>query len=108
MPLCDNLRELRQRMGESQREVAAAVGVSKYMIIRLENDQSRKVTSAVVARLAEHFSVSVDELLGDLPDDHVPDVNKMLRRVGRLDARDRVLLERIIRTMLEKQALRGD
>lgn len=42
------------------------------------------------------------------PDDLVPDVESMLRRDGWLDARDRVLLDRIIRLMVEMQASRSD
>ena len=109
MPLGAKLRELRERRGETQREVADAVGVSRFMIIRLERDQFKRSTSTtVIARLADHFGVSIDEMLGELPDDRVPDVESMLRRAARLDARDRVLLDRIIRLMVEMQASRSD
>ena len=102
MRLGAKLRELRERRGETQREVADAVGVSRYMIIRLERDQFKRSTSTtVIARLADYFGVSVDEMLGVSPDDHVPDVESMLRRAARLDARDRVLLDRIIRLMVD-------
>ncbi len=102
------LRELREGRGETQREVGNAIGVSRYMIIRLERGQFKRATSTVVARLADHFGVSVEEILGESPDDLVPDVESMLRRAGRLDARDRVLLDRIIRLMVEMQASRDD
>ena len=62
----------------------------------------------VVSKLADHFGVSVEEMLGESPDHLVPDVESMLRRAGRLDARDRVLLDRIIRLMVEMQASRSD
>ena len=102
------LRELREGRGETQREVGNAVGVSRYMIIRLERGNFKRSTSTVVAKPADHFGVSVEEMLGESPDDLVPDVESMLRRAGRLDARDRVLLERIIRLMVEMQASRSD
>ena len=77
------------------------------MIIRLEGDQFKRSTSTtVIARLADHFGVSVEEILGELPDDHVPDLESMLRRAGGLDARDRVLLNGMIGLMVEMQASR--
>ena len=108
MPLGEKLRELREQRGVTQLEVAGAIGVSRFMIIRLERSQFKRATSTHVAKLADYFGVSVDELLGDTPDDPVPGVNRMSRRVGRLDARDRILLDSIIRIMLEMQASRGD
>ena len=107
MRLGAKLRELRERRGETQREVADAIGVSRYMIILLERGQFKRATSTVVTRLAGYFGVSVDEILGVSPDDHVPDVESMFRRAARLDARDRVLLDRIIRLMVEMQASRS-
>ena len=107
MRLGAKLRELRERRGETQREVADAIGVSRYMIIRLERGQFKRATSSVVAKLADYYGVSVEEMLGEPPDDPVPDVESMLRRAGRLDARDRVLLDRIIRLMVEMQVSRG-
>lgn len=108
MRLGAKLRELREGRGETQREVGEAVGVSRYMIIRLERGHFKRATSTVVAKLAHHFGVSVEEMLGESPDDLVPDVESMLRRAGRLDVRDRVLLDRIIRLMVEMQASRSD
>ena len=102
------LRELREGRGETQREVGNAIGVSRYMIIRLERGHFKRASSMVVAKLADHFGVSVGEMLGEPPDQLVPDVESMLRRAGRLDARDRVLLDRIIRLMVEMRASRGD
>ena len=80
----------------------------RYMFIRLERGQFKRATSTVFAKLADCHDVSVEEMLGESPDDLFPDVESMLRRVGRLDARDRVLLDSTIRIMLEKQASRGD
>ncbi len=99
---------MRERKGATQTQVAAAaaVGVSRYMIWRLEKGRMKKSTSAVVARLADYFGVSVEEMLGELPDNLAPDVESMLRRAGRLDARGRVFLDRMIRLMIEKQAAR--
>ena len=78
------LKELHERKGATQAQVAAIIGVSRYMICRLEKGRMKNSTSAVVARLADNFGVSVDEMLGELPDDLAPDVESMLRRAGRL------------------------
>ena len=78
------------------------------MIIRLEGGQFKRSTSTtVVAKLADCHGVSVEASLGELPDDPAPDVEGMLRRVGRLDTRDRALLDRIIRLMIEMQVSLG-
>ena len=107
MRLGAKLKELRERKGATQTQVAAAIGVSRYMIIRLERGHFKRSTSTVVARLADYFGVSVEEMLGEVPDDPAPDVESMLRHIGRLDARDRALLDRIIKLMVEMQASRG-
>ena len=106
MSLGAKLKELREEKGTTQNQVAAAIGVSRYMIIRLERDQFRRATSEVVAKLADYYGVSVEELRGELPNNPAPDVESMLRRAERLDARDRALLDRIIRLMVEMQASR--
>ncbi|MXW87447.1 MAG: helix-turn-helix transcriptional regulator [Boseongicola sp. SB0673_bin_14] len=108
MRLGAKLKELREEKGATQKQVAAAIGVSRHMIWRLEKGRMKKSTSTVVAKLADYFGVSIEELLGELPDDPAPDVASMMRRVGRLDARDRALLDRIIRLMVEMQASRSD
>ena len=83
MSLGAKLKELREEKGTTKNQVAAAIGVSRYMIIRLERDQFQRATSEVVAKLADYFGVSVDELLGELPNDLAPDVESMLRRAER-------------------------
>lgn len=55
------LRELRARANETQRETAAAVGISYQQYCKWEKDISN-VSVLKVARVAKHFHVSLDEI----------------------------------------------
>ena len=59
-----SLRELRARKNETQKDVAAAIGISDYTYYRIENDVKhlRSTKIDVLLRLAEHFDVSVGEI----------------------------------------------
>lgn len=57
------LRELRKKTGESQETVAEACGISRTALARYEIE-TRKPEIDIASRLAGHFGVSVDYLLG--------------------------------------------
>lgn len=59
------LRELRERRGETQRGVGEAIGFSRYMIWRQKKGRFKRATSTVVAKLADRFGDSVEEILGE-------------------------------------------
>ena len=65
MRLGANLEELRERKGATRTQVAAAICVSEHMIWRLEKGRMKKSTSTVVAKPADCFGGSVEELLGE-------------------------------------------
>ena len=62
------LQALRDKTGETQEAVASAVDISTIALSRYEND-ARTPRPAILARLAEHYGVSIDYLMGesDLP-----------------------------------------
>ena len=60
--LGDNLRELRRRAGWSQYQLEAACGISQARISLIENGW-RHPKDDEVARLAEIFGVTADELV---------------------------------------------
>lgn len=59
--LTNNLREMRNRKGLTQEQVAKAVGVSRQTIIAIEGGNYVPSVSLAL-RLAKHFSVTVNEL----------------------------------------------
>lgn len=56
------LKELRERSGVSQRELAAAIGVDQSAVHRMEAGE-RKIEVGEMIAACEHLGVSVDELL---------------------------------------------
>lgn len=62
MYLAQNLRYLREQKGLSQRECAEIFGISGSAVAMWEQDQ-RKPDIEMLVRLAEHFGVSLDELV---------------------------------------------
>ena len=55
--------QLRVKKGETQRELAIAIGVEKDTINRWESAK-RGIKAQDIAKLAQHFNVSADYLLG--------------------------------------------
>lgn len=62
MYLAQNLRYLREQKGLSQRECAEIFGISGSAVAMWEQDQ-RKPDIEMLVRLAEHFGVTLDELV---------------------------------------------
>ena len=58
-----NLKRLRQRSGVSQKQLAAAVGVSQQSINKYEN-HNIEPDIATLVRIADFFNTSVDYLVG--------------------------------------------
>ena len=58
-----NLLNIRTRKGETQEQVADSIGISYVSLSRYETGQ-RMPKMNILARLADHFGVTVDELLG--------------------------------------------
>ena len=61
--IAENLYNLRKQNGETQMEVAEACGISHVAFGRYENG-SRIPRAEILSKLADHFAVSVDELMG--------------------------------------------
>ncbi|MHB1000492.1 MAG: helix-turn-helix domain-containing protein [Armatimonadota bacterium] len=61
----DRLRELRNRAGRSQEDVATAAQISPVTLSRLENDEIRHPWASTVHRLAKALGIGVEDLLGD-------------------------------------------
>ena len=59
MELNERLRELRKEQGETQKQVAAAIGIGERPYQYLESGEHRPSLDTLIA-LADHFGVSLD------------------------------------------------
>lgn len=60
--LCENIRTLRKERGETQRELADAIGVYQTAVSKWENSGRMNLENAI--KVADHYGVSLDELSG--------------------------------------------
>ncbi len=63
MEINERLRELRKARGETQKQVAAAIGIGERPYQYLESGEHQPSLATFIA-LADHFGVSLDELAG--------------------------------------------
>ncbi|MEG2533646.1 MAG: helix-turn-helix transcriptional regulator [Gordonibacter sp.] len=61
----EKLRGMREAKGESRFTLAVAVGTTTGTIENLERGATENPRVLLLKRLAEHFGVSVDDLLSD-------------------------------------------
>lgn len=108
MQIGERLFSLRQKSGESFQQVADAVGVSKAHIWEMEKGRSKNPSFELVRKLAHHFGVSIDELVGDAAEPSNDDLQleRMHRGFDALTARDRDIVEEMIKAM--KARAEGD
>jgi transcriptional regulator with XRE-family HTH domain len=59
--LGQRIRTARERLGESQVNLAATAGISQGYLSQLETDE-REPTLSIAARLAKALNISLDEL----------------------------------------------
>lgn len=64
-----NLKKLREGAGLSQEQLATAIGVSKSTIGMYEQGKRMPNTNTVLKEIASYFSVTIDYLIGYLPDE---------------------------------------
>ena len=64
MPLGDRIKQRREELGWSQRELAQQAGVPQPTISDLERGRQKDVTTTYARRLARALGVSIDYLVG--------------------------------------------
>lgn len=101
MEIGERLHALRAKTGESLQAVADAIGVSKAHVWELEKGRSRNPSFDLVRKLAAHFGVPIDVLVGDdaVPDAATLQVGRIHRGLEALSERDRAVVEGMIRAM---------
>jgi len=104
------LKELRIRKNQSLQQVADAVGASKAHIWELEKGDSRNPSTDLLRRLADHFDVSIANLVGEDPDapEEEQQLVAMFRNLKDLDQDDREMLNNLMRQMLERKKGKSD
>ena len=104
MQISEHIFSLRQKSGQSLQDVADAVGVSKAHVWELEKGRSKNPSFELVRKLARHFGVSVDALVGDADEPASEDmlVERIHRDLLDLSERDRDVVAATIAAMKAK------
>ena len=105
MSLAVRLRDLRTAKGESLQDVADAIKVSKTHIWELEKGKSTNPSADLLKRLADHFNVTIAQLVGeDIENsERNPELMRMFRQAGELDDRDREILDATLQSLLRSR-----
>ena len=98
--LAQRLKELRLKSGQSLQDVADAVKASKAHVWELETGKSKNPSVDLLTKLAEHFRVSVAQLIGEDPGaSEDPELVALFRDLKDLTPRDREILRSTIQSM---------
>ncbi len=99
--LAQRLKALRLKSGQSLQDVADAVKASKAHVWELETGKSKNPSVELLTKLAEHFEVSVAQLIGEGPgaSQEDPELVALFRDLKGLTPRDRAVLRSTIRSM---------
>lgn len=104
------LKRLRLKKGESLQDVADAVGASKAHIWELEAGKSKNPSLDLLTKLADHFVVSLSQLVGEAPEEEFDDKNLIVlfRNLKELGEDDKKLIKGIIDQMRKRERQRGE
>lgn len=108
MSIGARLKELRFKKGQSLQQVAEAVGASKAHIWELETGKSQNPSLDLLKRLAEHFGVTVANLVGESLDDGEEQLLKMHRDLKKLSAPELAVIEDVIAGLKKRKADRNE
>jgi transcriptional regulator with XRE-family HTH domain len=104
MSLATKLKELRIRDRRSLQQVANAIGTSKTHIWDMEQGNSANPTRELLTKLADHFRVSVSDLVGENPNatGEPSELVALYRDLKSLSDADRRTIEAVMRTLKNK------
>lgn len=103
MSISVRLKELRAAKKESLQKVADAVGASKAHIWELEKGTSANPSTELLAKLANHFDVSVASLLGETADNASPEDAGFFRNYQGLKPESKKLIRKIAKELKEME-----
>ena len=81
----NRLQELRKKNGDTQKTLAELLGVSEMTISRWEKETELKIKYEYLQKLAEHFKVSIGQLLGH-EDNFIETVKELSQKDGSEEA----------------------
>lgn len=103
MSLATRLQQLRLKKGQSLQEVADAISVSKTHVWEIEKGRSKNPSVDLLEKLADHYDVTVASLVGEDLQAGDEQLMRMFRQAGKLNARERAVLDGVLKTLLDQQ-----
>lgn len=103
MSLATRLQQLRLKKGQSLQEVADAISVSKTHVWEIEKGRSKNPSVDLIEKLADHYDVTVASLVGEDLQAGDEELMRMFRQAGKLNPRERAVLDGVLKTLLEQQ-----
>lgn len=108
MNIGENIKKIRKEKGLQQKEVAAKVGSDQSNYNKMENGK-REPSAMVLKKLSDLFGVPVDFFFN--PNPKIPKevritdktANEQLQLIAQLDKEDKVVIYKMIDTMLTKK-----
>ena len=103
----DRIKTLRMHAGDSQQDLADAIGVTRATVSAIENCSKTEAPSAeMIITIAQHYHVSVDYLIGDSNLSY--DQNKSIRQLNLSQAAVEILMNgyvdnRMVSLLLERR-----
>lgn len=109
MHIGERLHSLRQKSGQSLQAVADAVGISKAHIWELEKGHSKNPSFELVQKLAKHFGITIDALVGaeDEPGAKELQVQRLHRGFEELSRGDRAVVEQMVKALKDRATESG-
>ena len=104
MSLAIKLKELRIRHRQSLQQVADGVGTSKTHVWDMEQGNSANPSRELLVKLADHFRVSVSELVGEDPNatGEPSELVALYRDLKKLSSQDIRTIEAVMRSLKDK------
>jgi transcriptional regulator with XRE-family HTH domain len=104
MAFAAKLKELRVKNRQSLQQVADGVGTSKTHIWDMEQGNSENPSRALLQKIAEHFRVSVSELVGEDPNasGEPSELVALYRDLKKLSPDDIRTIEAVMKSLKER------
>lgn len=105
MTIGSKIKQLRTSTRESLQDLATAVGASKAHIWDIERGESKNPSLDLLRRIADHFKISIGELVGESPnaEGEPADLIAMYRGLKDLEASDREMIKVVMEEMRKRR-----
>lgn len=97
------IKELRMKNNQSLQGLADAIGSSKAHIWEIERGGSKNPSMELLRKLAEHFSVTVSYLVGEMPPEDDEGAMVLYRELKELDQKDQDTIRSLMKHFKEKK-----